>query len=358
MSEFALRDPLSRYCTGAHDWIRDGAMDEVGWVADLVNSGNAIPADMLCPSNPGKASEKVNDLLGSESSEGNYGNNFILAGRYTPILDTITPGSTARAAFVGSAFIDRGYNTNYAAGYHLVRGMPKTSSSGAGTYVADSHTYINGVQGVPPNSFPNRFREVGGTSGPLQSNMIDSGRLAASTIGILGDAGPGDIDEAILQQTIPSAKVTLPTGMLLTEAFNDGPHQYDIPQQRLRRLQQGANLADQVACERGEATMVPCASILNAFTGAGNGGIFLQDTRDWFAVHNGILNLLMADGSVKSIVDLNGDGYLNPGFPINNAVTDIDILNLGYANGQVELTPDQFFGGVFLTDQYFKGRFE
>src|SRR6187549_2667724 len=35
-------------CTGAFDWLRDGAVTEKGWVADLVNAG--IPTGkMLCP---------------------------------------------------------------------------------------------------------------------------------------------------------------------------------------------------------------------------------------------------------------------------------------------------------------------
>lgn len=359
MNEFAVRDPLGRLSTGAHDWIRDGSMDTYGWVADLVNSGNAVPADMLCPSNPGKASEKVNDMLGKSSSGGSYGNtaarlaagaSFAISGA-SPILAVGTP---QRAAYVGTAFIDRGYNTNYSAGYHLVRGMPKTSSSGVGVYIADSLNYSTGVATGNSNS----FRELGGCSGPLQLNQVDAGRLAATTIGILGDAGPGDIDEAVLQQSIPTLKAELPSGMLLTEAFNDGPMQYDGTGTRLRRLQQGASFAAQVDCERNEATMVNCANVAGAFTGTGVGGIFLQDTRDWFAVHNGSANILMADGSVKSVTDKNGDGYLNPGFPVPATLTPADYLDLGYTDSTVELTPDQFFGGVFISDQYFKGKFE
>ena len=68
MYTFADRDPLSRMCTGASDFERDGSMDTYGWVADLVNMGAAVPGDMLCPSNPAKALEKLNDLLGTSTS--------------------------------------------------------------------------------------------------------------------------------------------------------------------------------------------------------------------------------------------------------------------------------------------------
>ncbi len=65
LTEVAGRDPLTRMCTGASDYFRDGSMDTYGWAADLVNSGNGNTGDMLCPSNPSKASEKLNELLGS-----------------------------------------------------------------------------------------------------------------------------------------------------------------------------------------------------------------------------------------------------------------------------------------------------
>src|SRR5687768_10656120 len=37
-------------CSGAFDWLRDGAVTEKGWVADLVNAGIPV-GKMLCPSN-------------------------------------------------------------------------------------------------------------------------------------------------------------------------------------------------------------------------------------------------------------------------------------------------------------------
>src|SRR6476620_2076881 len=57
---FADKDPSGRFCSGATDNTRDGCMDTYGWVADLVNSGAAKPAEMLCPSNPLLGLEKLN----------------------------------------------------------------------------------------------------------------------------------------------------------------------------------------------------------------------------------------------------------------------------------------------------------
>src|SRR5690349_11462150 len=55
-----------RLCSGAFDWRRDGAVTEVGWVADLVNQ--AIPVgNMLCTSNPAQISAAYNDLLTADA---------------------------------------------------------------------------------------------------------------------------------------------------------------------------------------------------------------------------------------------------------------------------------------------------
>ena len=35
-------DPEGRLCTGASDFTRDGCMDSIGWVADVVNMNAAI----------------------------------------------------------------------------------------------------------------------------------------------------------------------------------------------------------------------------------------------------------------------------------------------------------------------------
>jgi prepilin-type N-terminal cleavage/methylation domain-containing protein/prepilin-type processing-associated H-X9-DG protein len=361
LNEFAVRDPLGRLSTGAHDWIRDGAMDEIGWVADLVNSGNAIPADMLCPSNPGKASEKINDLLGRASSAGSAGNTFarLNAGNFSAALSGLTASSPVRAAYVGSSFIDRGYNTNYAAGYHLVRGMPKTSyAGGSNNDVIAAGGFCSNLTGDATISAAGAFKEVGGTSGPIQLSAIDGGRLVSSSIGIIGDASPGDVNEAILQVPVPNEKVELPTGMLLTEAFNDGPATFDSSSKRIILMKEASKLNLELACERGEATTSTCGAAVGASadqTGAGT--YFLQDTRDWFATHNGSANILMADGSVKNFEDKNGDGYLNPGFPVQN-IGPNDAVNIGYGDNTLELAPAQMFNGVFISDTYFKGRFE
>ena len=60
--------PLGTFLHRRLDPHRDGCPDTWGWVADMVNTGNGKPSLMLCPSNPLKANEKLNDLVGQPTS--------------------------------------------------------------------------------------------------------------------------------------------------------------------------------------------------------------------------------------------------------------------------------------------------
>ena len=369
LQEFAGRDPLSRMCTGASDRYRDGDMDTIGWVADLVNSANAIPGDMLCPSNPGKASEKLNDLIGGSTVDGaqvaQEGNTYarMTQGAGALLLDIAGADDTTeptalltgvdRTTFVGVNYVDKGYMTNYAAGYHLVRQNPKTAIGGSNEIIAAGGTTVTADSTAFTRDASGSFKELGGTVGPVQLSTLDKSRIPASQIAILGDAGPGDIDEAILAAPIQNQKVELPAGMLLTEAFNDGPAHFDTTALGLVLIDEARALDTQIGCERGEATTVNCALPTDIASGT-----FLQDTRDWFAVHIGAANILMADGSVKVINDTNGDGYFNPGFPVPNDLTPNQYSTIGYTDSTVEIPAIQMFNGVFINDAYFKGAFE
>jgi len=87
------------------------------------------------------------------------------------------------------------------------------------------------------------------------------------------------------------------------------------------------------------------------------GGIF-QDTRDWYAVHRSGANLLMADGSVKTLFDTNGDNFFNPGFAI--PATGFDAVQDGYTPGPCEINSFDVFCGTWLTDptKFAKASFE
>ena len=78
---------------------------------------------------------------------------------------------------------------------------------------------------------------------------------------------------------------------------------------------------------------------------ASGAGLVLQDTRDFFAVHGSQANVLMADGSVKTLKDLNGDKFFNPGFPVTTAFSAAED---GYTSNICEVDAFDVFFGVEL----------
>jgi len=376
---FADRDPQSRFCSGNWDFTRDGCMDTWGWVADLVNI-QALDGDgMLCPSNPLRGIEKYNDLLGKDTSsstakegcpperllDGVCGQDKwggVTGPSGTSFGGTI-PNSFERAALVSRAFLNKGYQTNYAASWYLGRSQPR-------------YTFIPGppaelkCAGIPGKT---GLKGLITTKGPLTRRLVETSSAVSSTIPLLGDSCPGDINEAILTQTLGfgptyvndpanGADIWAPTspgekrtfveaGSLLCESFNDGPQFFDLSANRIKLIAQDALLTKQVEYENRGAIPPPV-------TGSES---YLQDSRDWLALHGGgrksSCNILMADGSVRDFSDLNNDKFLNPGFPVPNNLTEADYEQIGYRNSDVELPPTQIFSGIFLQDMK-KAKFE
>jgi len=376
LQEFSTRDPAGRLCSGASDYRRDGCMDTYGWVADIVNNGGGLVGEMLCPSNPSKASEKNNDMLGKASSahaDSDHSLSFHFAagacgGTVTTDAATgvsdVTGGfngtadnTPARANYVAANFFDSGYNTNYAASYFLVRTAPRIVGTSTATLAPDG-SLGSGAKGV---------KGLDGSLGPLLISTVDQSRISSNMIPLLGDAGAGDIDEAVLSNTLSwnDGKNVLNAGSILTEAFNDGPARVvtetvsgTVSRVALIDGSVGTTdlLTDQVLCEKNQKSVF---NLRNCPAG-GSPQYYLQDTRDWFAVHGDACNVLMADGAVKSFTDINGDGYLNPGFvgTGSNPLDEEDALSAGYTSEDIELAPTDMFNGVFLSETGFKGAFE
>ncbi len=366
MHLFADNDPNERYCSGASDFRRDGCMDTWGWVADLVNMNAADGQVVICPSNPLRGSEKLNDLLGKDTTDNKDGaplnrlsdgvcgassfNGASGSGATGTFADT-APNTPERQAVVARAFLAQGYNTNYAAGWHLVRSVPKFTVSSTGDILTAGTAGKSGLKGLST------------TRGPLTRKVAESGAINLSNIGILGDSAPGDVDEAILAYSIQfsanledgsvdpfsqgsaEAKEYITQGSLLSEAFNDGPAYWN-----------SSNTAISLAPQQGSLTAQKNAEIsggqLANPTGPAGNGLFLQDTRDWFAVHGSgkkkTANILFADGSTRTYTDFNGDGFLNPGFQVPKNLTDAQYGGIGYRGPEVEIGPETMFNGVFL----------
>ncbi len=136
-------------CSGSFDPDidngRDGPVDKVGWVADLVNNGYAFPAEQLCPSNEAKVNQKL-----SQGSSGVYPNVYSNGDDYSS-WDLIDER------------IRRGYNTNYTQSWYMAR-----------TEMRD----------FPAGANPRRLSD---TIGPLRLSLML--RVSGAAVPLLGDGG-------------------------------------------------------------------------------------------------------------------------------------------------------------------------
>ncbi|NUQ66117.1 MAG: DUF1559 domain-containing protein [Pirellulales bacterium] len=353
--EFANRDPAGRLCTGAWDQRRDGCLFEYGWVADLVKTGAAVPGDMLCPTNQLRSLEKLNDLLGIGTSTV-PADGLPDPARLTAGLCAANSGGATHPAWNGSAadpdwfqharrlVVESGYNTNYASSWFFARSAPKMEWSG--TAMTTDTTY--------------NLKGLGGSLGPLTVQMVESATVASTAIPLLGDAGPGDVNEAVLLQDVDT-DLGLTAGVRLGESFNDGPS-----------YSTGTGIkiiptASEILPILPDRLPTPSDYVgLNGateadFAGAGAGSLVdklvLQDLRDWQTMHGGgnklYCNILMADGSVRQFFDVNGDKYLNPGFPVTSGGP-----NSGYTDSRCEVLPAEMYCGPWIDDATTKGKFE
>lgn len=137
-------------CSGAFDPEvsngRDGPVDRVGWVADLVNNRLAFPSVQLCPTNPARYNQK----LGAQAA-----------------------GADSYSEDEARALVERGYNTNYTQAWYMARTEWR------------------------PESGDYNLKRVAATQGPLR--LARGGRVSDARIPLLGD-GRTDLDEPVLGQ--------------------------------------------------------------------------------------------------------------------------------------------------------------
>ncbi|WP_261361389.1 DUF1559 domain-containing protein [Rubinisphaera sp. JC750] len=368
---FADADPKGRLCSGQYDFLRDGCPDTYGYVADMVNQGAGSATELRCPSSPFLGSEKLNELLGKgTSSDGSSGSNLP-----TSLNFRLTDGACSnlaistgllvyqndmggnyagqsQAAYVVKEFMEEGFATNYACSWYLSRTDTKTHSQ-SGSTGAWAGNNGNGEEHV---------KDLRGSLGPLTIAKMDSAEVSTSQIPLLGDSGPGDISEALLLYELPG---WINSGDRLCEAANDGPAYIDTGATNVEILEDVVddgtttiNWSEEIGgttqpspndfgssvngvAINGSTTPVQWNQ---AYGGTVSQRLWLQDTRDWYAIHSGQVNLLMADGSVKAFKDLDGDNYFNPGFNANG----LDEATDGYTSNQIELPHFECFNGASL----------
>ena len=390
---FSDKDPQKRLCSGAYDSGRDGCWDTYGWVADMVSVNAGNPNQIRCPSNELRGMEKLNDLLGGASSNGqgslpgraNKGICNVIANGTAPYMyeGKVYPGA---ANLVGEA-IRKGYNSNYVSGWHMVRGEPRLAKIDTAGIVDSTGSQARYVDTNPAATDPGMradgkdMKSILNTRGPLTQNLMSQADIPGSSIGMLADGAPGDIGEAILKETPLNLDGTitdegLVAGARLAESFNDGPSYWNgsavktvkgsdpaapnlvlvdkfIPQTfpTIGTVVGSTGYEETVYATTVTSVGGPTSDTSSTY----DGKVILQDLRDWFGIHRGGANVLMADGSVKQIADLNGDGFLNPGFPAAGGSEATD----GYTDGTCEVNAFEVYTGTFLnTDTFVKGNFE
>ncbi len=354
MHSFMESDPENKLCTGQYDWLRDGCVDSYGWVADMVNTGAGLPTQMLCPSNPLKGSEKYNDLLGKNSSNQALPANLTF--RATEgVCATLSGAASARVNTIVTELLDKGYGNNYAASWYLSRSAPLGSAVGKSIFCPASPKALTGAVG------------------PLRATDLTNSDAPSSNIPLLGDAAPGDIGEAVLIATLPGY---VTSGDRLAETANDGPAYWNTTASSLivagNQFKSGqlyfTNGWDVSTSVQGDVMPSPnstsynnlltnniTAAAFNAAHGGTDGFVWLQDTRDWYAVHDGGCNILFADGSVKGFKDADGDNFFNPGFPAQGGTEEKD----GYTSNRIELPVFECYSGAVLSlNSVVKGDFE
>jgi type II secretory pathway pseudopilin PulG len=368
MQQFAGVDPAGRLCTGAWDQRRDGCLFEYGWVADLMKIGAAVPGKMLCPSNSLKSLEKLNDLLGIGTStvpaDGLPDPARLTAGKCRDTTGSTTepqhgpwtnalplPDATGWFNYAANQVIQEGYNTNYASSWFMVRSAPKGRNL-AGVMVV----------GQPNGASWYNLKGLGGSVGPLTAQMVESSQVASSTIPLLGDAGPGDINEAVLMANV-NTDVGLTAGVRLGESFNDGPSFADNSgaNAKIALIPTDTPILGAIPKQLPTPTdYVGLNGRTEAQLAGPAGTLYLQDTRDWMCIHGAggkkFFNCLMADGSVKQFYDLNGDGYANPGFAVD--ATKASAAATGYTDAICEIPPGDMFSGPWIDTNVRKGKFE
>lgn len=287
------------FCSGAWDWVYDGAVTETGWVADLIESGSPVGKQM-CPTNPAQLSETYRQLVelnvgsldsclnraGSPASTAPDGGQVINPCRQI-IAGAMAPASEPRRQVVENKVYNKFYNTNYVASWFLVRTGANLDDSGN----------LRPANGSCDSSI--KSRNV--TIGPLSTARLDRSSAGASFVPLLGDAA--------IVGTASFPMGDLPAGTPLAKSFTDGP----------------VKIADFQTPTFSPGTPRDGA---NGWWAVWNRQV-LQDYRGFAPLHRGTCNVLYGDGSVRAIADENGDGFVNNGFPGVG----------GFLDGMVEVPP-------------------
>ncbi len=299
-----VSSPDDAFCSGSFDPLRDGVPTEIGWVADLVARG-VLVSEMRCPSNGAGTSKAIEqmltlpyaqfadavcvDRLGSASFTNSMGQPVVNISRKI-FDDKIDPLTDERMELIDEKMLQQGYNTNFAASWFLLRSEFRLNDNGD----------LSAISASCPDLDP-RGKNV--TKGPLTTRLLDSGKASSSTVPLLCDAAAvGFLSAQVGELTSGSFYVTsvvgVPIGnrrMIDTDA--DGAPDANNP-----------NFM-KVPAFGGTVPREGSTGWLKAWNHDTR-----QDYRGMAPLHQGVANVLMADGSVRGLLDANNDGFINNGF--------------------------------------------
>lgn len=323
------------FCSGAFDAERDGSVEVYGWVSDAVDQ-EIFPAQLLCPESTCKTSEKISAYFGgsTSSSKGPPARRGVGLYGKAPFGNVATAGPA-----IAEQLFDKGYNTNYASGWFMVRSAPLLVGG----------TASNLKEWYKDDSGGNTIQH---TAGPLRVSQLDAGQIPASNIAMLACGSVGDIvaatnsGDGALQGDIP-APYNLSQGDPCSESFNDGPSVVDPG---------GHPSGDDAVVTASGVSRTDLEGTSFLSTGDIGDATYRQDTRDMYAYHSKAMNAVFADGSVRSFSDENGDGFINPGFGVDAAKANI--ATTGYTSPEVEVSSFEWYTGVFLQGEYLIKKFE
>ncbi|QDT66394.1 DUF1559 family PulG-like putative transporter [Calycomorphotria hydatis] len=349
----ATGDPEERFCTGAHDFFRDGCPDTFGWVADVVNQGAGFPSLDICPSSECGGSQALNGLLGDEDSDfssiptddvdfptdkdGNEADS-LKAGRCEDVLGD-APSAVAQVADASrtsetEALLQRGYGTNYASSWFLARRA--VSDDG----FDDSTGQFSQTRGK------------GGTEGGLRRYELDNAAVPSTRVPFLGCATAGDVTKSLLLGDLDldgNGSKDLIRGDRLAASSCLGPAFSNT--EKTGGTGDFIVTVDQV--DPSDKTFAPevIKEEVDAYLSDPGSASVFQDTRSWFAWHGSgtkrSLNVLMADGSVTKFTDSNRDGFFNPGFQAH-AGTPYQEEFAGFSSNEIDLPPAVMYNAIEL----------
>jgi prepilin-type N-terminal cleavage/methylation domain-containing protein/prepilin-type processing-associated H-X9-DG protein len=296
--------PDGSLCSGGFDAIRDGVPTEFGWVADLVARG-VLVGEMRCPSNPAATSKAIEQMLATPWSDFDDGSCVDRKGSrpYTSdtgqlvvnvsrkvVDDQIDPSTRERIELVNRKMLEQGYNTNFAATWFLVRSEFRLNENG------DLSPGNPSCADLDPKG-----RNV--TRGPLTIRLLDSSAASSSTVPMLCDAAAAGFLSAEVGE--------LMSGAFFSTPIVGGPmgarQQIDTDADGLPDAANTHHL--QVPAFGGSVPREGSTGWLKAWSHDTR-----QDYRGMAPLHQGTVNVLMADGSVRALFEENNDGFINNGF--------------------------------------------